>query len=205
MKKIFLVGIVFGLLLIALLSGCGSGGGGGATSPITVALESQAPMDGVVHDSGSSSNIDIIWIGDSTTNKANRGIVSFSLNSIPPSADIQTAILRIYQDNNDPINGYSLGSVKVDHITFVTFDDLLYDQTALSTISGFLSTSFLVGWKEITVTAAVQNDLDNSRANSQYRFYHQLLTNNNNAEDSDPWYMGGHATLKPQLVITYKK
>ncbi len=189
------------LLVSALIAGCG--GGGVDPSTTTAILTSEASLDGYGMPGGLTTNLNLGAIGDYNNNQQYRAWVSFPIGSLPAGADIESAILRVYQASPDD-GGYTLGPVLVQHVSFGVDTFSAYSTAALSNISGSLSTEFAVGYHAIDVTAAVQDDITNSRLRSQFRFRHQTATDSDSTTETDSWYMGDSATNKPQLVVTYR-
>lgn len=190
-------------LLAALICGCGGGGGGGGSSlPGTLTLTSEADLDGFAIANGTATHTISGIIGDYHTNVQYRAFVSFDISGMPSGATVDSAVLRIYQTGSDD-GGYTLGSVKVDHVYYDTAVASAYDTPVLSAIEGTLSDAFSVGWKEITVTSAVQDDVTNARGHSQFRLYHQTPTDSDGADDNDYWLLGNASVNQPELVVTY--
>jgi hypothetical protein len=188
-------------LLMAVLAGCGGSGGGGGGGP-TVLL-SVAGIDGTVTSDGvTTTDSSAAVIGDDSGDHGTRLFLSFDISGIPSGATIESATLRIYQ-NDQNTDGYSLGSVLVDHMGFGFLSSGCYDVLPFSTVSGSLATSYSEGWKEIVVTTEVQYDVDQHRSASEYRIYHQTAVSADGVEDSDGWLTGDSSTNKPQLVINY--
>ena len=117
-------------------------------------------------------------------------------------------MLRCYQAglNNNPYT--NLGIIVVDHDDYgpsLDVGDFEYGSTgALHANIGTLSDGVTVEWKTLDVTASLQDDVDNTRARSQYRlrFTTQEADQSNYAlfEDS-----GNNQTTGkfPELVIQY--
>ena len=66
-----------------------------------------------------------------------------------------------------------------------------------------LATAFSAGFKSITVTVEVQNDMDQNRPKAQFRFFHSTPTDNDDNNTTDDWVMGDSPTNQPKLVVTY--
>ena len=192
-------------LLLAILAGCGGGGGDGTSLTLTSepALDgSISPGDPFGLTGGYTTTEAEDYIGDTAASGSCKIFLSFDISGIPVGSTIESATLTVYQSSYDQ-GGYGLGAVSVDHIYFgSTVAQSILDMPALSTISGFLAITYSEGWKQLDVTSALQNDVDNTRSYSQYRMYH-LGSNDDGEYDQDGWYMGDSATNQPELVITY--
>ncbi len=187
-------------------------------SPLT--LHSEAALDGYVtwispaSYSGSASGASVS-IGDGTNDTDyTRCVVSFDLSSLPAGAQIQSAVLRMYQSDQFTGDSYSeaagLGAVLVDNITYASFtpDAGLVggDTTGTDIGIGPLATSFSANtWHELDVTTSAQDEValyHNGRL--QFRIYHHYENNNDFVADTDNWVMGDSPSNQPELVITYK-
>jgi hypothetical protein len=202
MKRTSFVRLITIFLVLLIFSGCG-----GSSRSYSITLNSEGARDGYTNTTASNSDSNIIIIGDDNSNGCWRGCVSFNLGSISRRARVRSAVLKIYQTEVAPVNDSyaNLGPVKVDHLYYGDiFDTSACTLLALSYI-GTLATSYSAGWKTIDVTAAVQNDVNNSRAYSQFRFFHDSETSDPGRENSDSWYSGDNDTLQPQLQMSYTR
>ena len=202
------------LALLPALAGCGGGGGGGGgVSPVTVTLYSTADMDGYVMSSLSWNRVNGIRVGDDDSfdnGREQRGLLSFDLSGIPAGATVTSATLRLYQFSvvGDPYTHY--GSVWVESLDFGdSVGSSSFAVSALSTLTGSLSSDNVVTWKEISATNAVQADVAAARPRSQFRLNmpaHGVGTNGDNQtddavfEDGDDTFGSGN---RPQLLVTY--
>ena len=193
------------LLLMAILAGCGGGGGDGTSLTLTSepALDgSISPGDPFGLTGGYTTTEAEDYIGDTAASGSRKIFLSFDISGIPVGSTIESAVLRVYQSSYNN-GGYNLGAALVDHIYFgSTVTQSILDMPALSTISDSLATDYLEGWKQLDVTSALQNDVDNTRSYSQYRMYH-LGSNDDGEYDQDGWLLGDSAINKPELVVTY--
>lgn len=118
---------------------------------------------------------------------AYRQFYSFDLSRIPAGTIITSATLRLYQAEvvGSPYNG-TLGSVIVDHVDYgMSLDGTDYGSASLLLgNAGTLSGDASPGYKTLSISSRVQNDLDNARPRSQYRLrFSQLDANTNDQDD----------------------
>ena len=126
-------------------------------------------QDGTLTSYGGSIGADIS-VGDLGGTGVARGFVSFPLSSIPPGSIIGSALLRMYQHTVNFTPYTDLGTVVVDHMEYgphLTFE--VYDLPSLQDNIGILSCGADIGWKEMDVTASVEEDLDAGRSLSHFR------------------------------------
>lgn len=173
-------------------------------------LKSSPQLDGHMSSNGSGSTTSDIRVGRNVY-FVTRGFLNFELNQLPPNIKVETAYLRLYQTNITG-NPYSAGgSLKVDHINFgnsLEAED--YSIPALTTNYAVLATQTQLEWKEIVVTDALRDDLDNARLKSQYRIHFTVETIGTSPGAGDYAHFepaedisGTHNT--PELVILYSQ
>jgi hypothetical protein len=140
---------------------------------------------------------------------------------VPAVAQVQT-VGNSYAAVSDTVGEGGLGPVVVEHVYYGdTLTTAAYDMAVLPGpgVSGDMATVWVLGYKQIDVTAAVLDDVANkaTRSYSQFRIKHVKETNSNPGddkatppvpkEDSDSWIMGegqgDTANHKPGLVILY--
>ncbi len=193
---------------------------GETTQDKTLTLLSEAALDGYVTFVSPSSYTGFagdaaVNIGDSSNDTDfTRCVVSFDLSSLPAGAQIQSAVLRMYQNDQFTGDSYAdpagLGAVLVDNVSYASFtpDAGLFsaDTTGTDIGIGPLATSFSANtWHELDVTTSATDEVNlyhNGRL--QFRIYHHYENNNNSTADTDGWVMGDNSTNQPQLVITYR-
>jgi hypothetical protein len=185
----------------------------------TLTLLSEAALDGYVTWLSPASYLGSevgasVDIGDVAANDTDytRCVVSFDLSSLPAGAQIQSAVLRVYQNADFSGDSYAdsplgLAEVLVDNISYSSFtpnSDLFF--VALESNIGTLATSFSADtWHELDVTISAEDEVNlfhNGRL--QFRIYHHYDNNNDFIEDTDGWVMGDSSSNQPELVITYK-
>jgi hypothetical protein len=138
-----------------------------------------------------------------------RQFYSFDLSSLPPTAQVTSAVVRLFQATVIGSPYGSLGNVVVDHLDYGTsLDGSDYNLAALLADVGTLSTDAVIQYKTLDVTARVQADRSAGRPRSQFRLRFSIRDSNNNGVDDDALF--GDAELScclidslPQLVVTY--
>ena len=204
--------------VLAVLSCNPPGDGGDQNSTLT--LKSEAAFDGYVSSVltggyAGSANGATVSIGDSGNDTDfTRCVVSFDLSTLPAGAEIQTAVLRMYQSNVSAGDSYpeatGLGAVLVDNISYTSFsaDANLFsaDTTGTDIGIGPLATSFSANtWHALDVTTSAQDEINQyHNGRLQFRIYHHIENNNDSIADTDDWVMGDSPSNQPELVITYK-
>jgi hypothetical protein len=206
-----LPGSLASLLVLLLVSSCGGGG----DEPISLTLVGQAPLDGVVSNTGAvnaagggpgTGDLDIV------PNLCVRQFFTFSLASVPADATVLTAYLRLVQTAVVGAPYSNHGFVVVDHLDYgPALDATDFARVALTFGLGPLSADASLGPRTVDVTAQVQADLAAGRTTSQFRtrFSGAEFDNDgfldyvtlSDAELSTP---GAHAGDEPRLLLTYQ-
>jgi hypothetical protein len=147
-----------------------------------------ANLDGYVDSNGLAFTQLNPIAGDLRDNAGVRAFFSFDLSACLPAGRIlKDAVFNVYRDVGMG-NPYTLGSVMLEHVNYgETLNSEDYSTPVLADF-GIFDSSFATQRSRlfVTVTDAVQNDLDNrtSRGNrSQFRLRFPVETNNNNSED----------------------
>jgi len=173
----------------------------------TKILSSVDSLDGFRSSSGGgASNLEIRVGRDSSS--VSRGFVGFEISEIPSSAEIQSAVLKIYQVKTSGKPYKSGGNLKLDHLTFGdALDKTDYALPALTTNFAVISESEKAGWKEADITDKLKNDLANARSVSQYRIHFENELTDKDADGDFVYFESEENTLKtgntPQLVVKY--
>jgi len=202
MKKSTCLKMLVMMVLVAVMA-AGVGCKKSASNPTTITLLSEAALDGHGVATGTSTLVLYATIGDYYNKNQVRGWVSFDLSGIPDGATIDSAVLSIYQRGEEYWGGYTLGPVLVEHVFFGTDIALAFAGGLLSKVAGMLATEFSAGFKSITVTVEVQNDMEQNRPKAQFRFFHSTPTDNDSNNTTDDWVMGDSPTNQPKLAVTY--
>jgi hypothetical protein len=183
-------------------------------------LLSEAALDGYVtwlasvsNDTYTGSASDAsVNIGDpGNDTDVTRCVVSFDLSSLPAGAQIQSAVLRMYQNADSNGGSYSetvgLGVVLVDNISYASFvPDANFFSVSIGANIGTLATSFSANtWHEPDVTTSALDEVNLTHSGRlQFRIYHHYENNNDFIADTDGWVMGDSSTNQTELVITLK-
>jgi len=189
-------------------------------TPMTVTLQSVAAQDGWVLESSETSNVGgsmnsaatTFYLGDDTTKKQYRGILSFSTGAaLPDTAVITGVTLKVKQQailgGGNPVsifqgfmadikNGY-FGTTALQASDFQAAANATYGPFVLAPVSGWYSIN-LTGGK------AYVNKLSTGSGLTQIRLRIKLDDNNNAIANYLSLYSGNApAANRPQLVITY--
>jgi hypothetical protein len=202
------------LLALAVLPSCG---GCGCSDPVvtptpqTLTLPSEADRDGwastgnFVADAPSG---DTALTGDTVTGtQARRQFFSFDLSTLPASATIQSATLRLFQEGVTGTPYTTHGVVVVDHLVYDLLDASDYDAAPLTANVGNLSTAVALEYKTLNVTTQVQADVAGTHTRSQFRVRWSLQDNDGDPTDDFARFVDaedlGASGNPPQLVIVY--
>ena len=173
MSRVLIVTSLFAASLLAAACDDNNQPPSGPT-PRTFTITATASLDGYVSNTGSvvtaggaplTGDRDAFLAG-----LAFRQFYSFDLSNLPANADIDTATLKLYQAAVDGTPYISLGNVIVDHVNYgANLSANAYDQIAITSNIGILSTDGVVQYKTLAVTTAVKTDLSVGRTRSQFR------------------------------------
>jgi hypothetical protein len=180
----------------------------------TRTLTSTAAYDGWILESAKGSGVGgtkdntatTFQLGDDASNRQYRAILSFNTTSLPDTAIIQSAVLKIYQSGSTVGSISSLGSLyaSIRKGYFSTSSYLqLADFNAPNTagkVAAF-GTTPVSGWYSATLNSTGRSDI-NKIGLTQFRLFFNLATNNNNVADYRT-FVSGDGTNQPQLIITY--
>jgi len=191
--------------------------------PAVVTLTSIAAQDGWVLESSEASNAggsfnattansSALRVGDATSDRQYKSVVSFDTSSIPDDATIVSATLRLRRGTSNGTNPFSThGTCRADVRTGrfsgsarLQTGDFQAPATAVQTAS--LSNAAVNGaWSEGNLNAAGLAALD-KRGTTQFRVYFDLDDNDDTGNDYIGYYSGDNkaAANRPQLVVTYQ-
>ena len=173
----------------------------------TKILSSSASLDGFRSSNGEGHSGLEIRSGRNMY-LVSRGFVSFNLSNIPSGANIQKAILRLYQAKIIG-NPYSVGgSLKVDHLTYGdSLEDGDYAISTLTSSFATLATNSAVECKDVDVTDTVRDDIANARSKSQFRIHFQTENTGRDATGDFTYFEANENSQSsgniPQLVVEY--
>lgn len=138
-----------------------------------------------------------------------RAIYSFDTGGISRDAEIQSARLRVYQENTfgSPYTA-GHGNVVVDHVNIgAALDSTDLTGGTVAPNVGTLSTNAVLEWKEVDVTSAVQNAVSTGLTHSEFRLHFESDSNGNGATDYIILNDGEDSLSSgriPQLVVQYR-
>ena len=148
-------------------------------------------------------------LGDNVSNRQYRTILSFNTASLPDTASITSAVLKIYPSGSptgtDPFT--ILGSLYADIKTgyFGTSSSLeLTDFNAAATASkvGAFGKTPVSGWYTASLLSAGRSNVNKTNL-TQFRLYFSTATNANSQADLMKFYSGNSSSNPAQLIITY--
>ena len=205
------------LIAIAVLCSCSAAGAGGGADK-TFTFYSEQGLDGYIKEvsgegtyyNGSKEGTSV-GIGNDADSNPIRCFVSFDVSTLPLDAQIESAVLRMYQSGQTGLDSYSepigLGPVIVDTITYDSFtigvDLFSGDTNGTDTTRIPLSSSYSANtWHELDVKVAATDEVyGNHTGRIQFRLRHHDWPDGTSPEQTDGWVMGDSATNRPELVI----
>ena len=194
--------------------------GGGGPTPVTVTLYSVAAQDGRISESSETSGVGgtinstnnttaSLRVGDFSDDTQYRSIVSFDTSSIPDTATVTSATLRIKRgtlSGTSPFTTHGTCTVDMSSAFGGSTSFAAGDFSAAASASGVTSMShattngtFSTGSLNATGRGAI-----NKTGTTQFRFYMTLDDNDDLGTDYMGFYSGEAAAgNRPELVITY--
>lgn len=191
-------------------------------APVVASFKSVDSYDGWVLESSETSGAGgsvnttkkTISIGDSASNQQYKGILHFNTGSIPDSAVIKSAILKLKSPGSsgtNPLNTTStpLGLLKIDisRQFFGTSAQLTTDDFSAPPLSGGVGTVSRSKNSDGFYTSKLSSsNTINKAGTTQLRLYFTVDDNNNSKADYIDFYSGStlnDATVRPVLVVTY--
>jgi hypothetical protein len=194
-----------------------------ATPVATVTLTSIATHDGWVLESSESSNaggsIDstssstsALRVGDATSDRQYKAVVSFDTSPIPDGATIVSATLRLRRGTSSGSNPFGThGTCWVDvqtggfgGSTTLATGDFQASATAVQATS-LANASSNGAWSEGSLNASGRAAIDKT-GTTQLRVYFNLDDNDDGGNDYLGYYSGNNGTAanRPQLVVSYQ-
>jgi hypothetical protein len=148
-------------------------------------------------------------LGDDSSDRQYRAILSFNTSSLPDNAVIKSAVLKIKQSGSAVgSNPFSiLGSLyaTIHKGYFGTSSSLqLADFNAAATASkvGTFGTTPVSGWYSATLNSTGRSNVNKTNL-TQFRLFFNTDDNNNNVADYMKFVSGDASSNKPQLIIKY--
>ncbi|MGH9248554.1 MAG: choice-of-anchor B family protein [Acidimicrobiales bacterium] len=192
-------------------------------TPVTVTFASVASHDGWVLESSetsnaggslnsTASNTSALRVGDATSDRQYKTVVSFDTSSLPDAATIVSATLRLRRGTVSGTNPFTThGTCRVDvqtggfgGSTSLQTGDFQAAATAVQAAS--LSNAASNGtWSEGGLNAAGLAAV-NKTGTTQLRVYFALDDNDDGGNDYIGYYSGNNSSSanRPQLVVTYQ-
>ena len=191
--------------------------------PITLTLTSVASQDGWVLESseaanaggsidGTATTTSALRVGDATSDRQYKSVVSFDTSPIPDGATILSVTLRLLRgtvSGTSPFTTHGACWVDVQSSGFSGSTALAtgdFQATATAVQSASLSNAASNGtWSEGSLNAAGLAAV-NKTGTTQLRVYFNLDDNDDNGNDYIGYYSGDNTTSanRPQLVVTYQ-
>ncbi|HSG39345.1 MAG TPA: M14 family zinc carboxypeptidase, partial [Thermoanaerobaculia bacterium] len=192
-------------------------------APVTVTLTSAAAQDGWVLESSETSNVggsisstagttSALRVGDATSDRQYKAVVSFDTSSIPDGATIVSATLRLRRGTSSgtspfTTHGTCWADVQTDGFSgSTTLQTGDFQAVATAVQAASLSNAASNGaWSEGNLNAAGLAAVSKT-GTTQLRVYFNLDDNDDNGNDYIGYYSGDNTTAanRPQLVVTYQ-
>jgi hypothetical protein len=199
------------LLALLGLSAVACGGGGGGSSERTLRIDATAGESGYV------TADDIVVTGgfvvagdfyDSTPpfERGVRGFESFDISSIPPTATVISATLRLTHHSNSGLSFAGLGELVLDEVVYGdVLDAGAYDRAfPVHQEFAFVPIGPAGEPTEIDVTMVVQSDLASTRSRTQFRVRFQVESNTNGNGDTIVFGENDTPEENAELVVRYE-
>ena len=160
------------------------------------------------------SNSTVLQLGDDAKNRQYKTILSFNTSSLPDTAVIQSATLKIHQ-NGLPIgtNPFTImGNLWVDirkgwFGSSSALESADFSAGASATKVASFGKTPVSGWYSAVINTGLGhiNKVTTNGGLTQFRLYFNLKSNNNHIADYMKFLSGNYTTVtsRPQLIITY--
>lgn len=191
--------------------------------PVTVTFTSLGAEDGRTWESTETSNVgggttasdtstSAVRVGDLTTDRSYRSILSFDTSSIPDTATITSATVQLVRGTISGTNPFTiLGTCQVDirngfFGTAATLANADFEAAATATAVASLSNPTANGSASTGALNAAGLLAINKTGKTQLKLYFTVDDNDNNAYDYIGFYGGEAATAanRPTLTVTYQ-
>ncbi len=165
---------LIGLLVLAGCGGGGGGGGGGAPvvppAPVTFDIPLDATQSGFISGGGNVAGNVPPQAGDLADNSELRGFLSFPIGSIPGTATLVAAVLRVYQTGTVATPYTDFTALSVDSLALGgSLDVADFGVAALSTAGTLAPFDATIGVKTLGVLTQVAADRTAARTFSSFR------------------------------------
>jgi len=183
----------------------------------TVLFKSSGANDGYILESGKgsgkggtmNSSATTFQLGDDALNRQYRSILSFNTASLPDTASISAAALKVKQSGSltgtNPFTFPSSLYADIKKGSFGTSAALeLADFNAAATASkaGTFGATPSFGWYTASLSSTGRSDV-NKTSLTQLRLYFSKATNGNGKVDFIRFLSGNSPSDQPELIITY--
>jgi hypothetical protein len=194
----------------------------GAGGAVTVTFTSQGANDGRTWESTETSNVgggfvssdtstSAIRVGDLTTDRSYRSVLSFDTSSIPDTATITAATVRLVRGTISGTNPFTLlGTCQVDirngfFGTAATLASADFEAAATATAVASLSNPTANGSASTGALNAAGLAAINKTGATQLKLYFTIDDNDDNGYDYIGFYGGEASTAanRPTLSVTY--
>lgn len=191
-------------------------------TPVTVTFYSVASQDGRLWESGENTNVGgggnstenttaALRVGDTNVDEQYKSLVSFDTSSIPDTATITSATLRLVRGTLSGTNPFGThGSCVADIVTggfggSTAFANADWQAAATATNVATMSNPTANGSASTGSLNAAGLAAINKTGTTQLRLGFTLDDNNDNGYDYIGFYAGENATAanRPQLTVTY--
>ena len=191
-------------------------------NPVTVTFYSVAAQDGRLYEVGETTNVggggnstdnttSALRVGDTNADEQYKSLVSFDTSSIPDTATITSATLRLVRgtiSGTSPFTTHGSCTVDISSTGFggsTTFANSDWQAAATATNVGTLSTPASNGSASTATLSAAGLAAISKTGTTQLRFTFTLDDNDDLGYDYIGFYAGENATTanKPQLTVTY--
>jgi glucose/arabinose dehydrogenase len=185
---------------------------------VTASFYSQANLDGYVIESAPSSGTggsfnssnSTFMLGDTAGNRQYRGILSFNTASLPDTAVITSATLKVRLASNSQTSPFAtLGNLLVDMAvpyfgTSTALEALDFQAASTRSSAAVVNPVPANQWYSATLSGASRSAVNLSGV-TQFRLEFQTPTNNNSVSNFASFYSGNSTTVsyRPILIIQY--
>lgn len=172
-----------------------------------LSISSTPELDGFWASDGTGSSIAGIQIGRNPQ-VVTRGFLTFDLTSVPEGVSISEAKVRLYLVREEG-SVSPMGDLMVDHVRYGdSLDASDYSSVAiLSSFTELTRSGNTNNWLEADITDAVLDDIDRTRANTQYRIHFENEVRNVSPDflfiESGENYFSSN--YPPELIIRHSR
>jgi uncharacterized lipoprotein YddW (UPF0748 family) len=191
-----------------------------ATAPVTVTYDSVAADDGYVLESSETSNVGgtinstntTFAVGDDSSRRQFKGVLSFDTSPIPDGATIQKVSLKLTQysiNGGDPWAVLGTLNIDIKSPNFGAAAALATDDFAAAAGAASVGTVAKPSGNNVTVTSAVNSTgvfLVSKTGKTQFRVQFTIDDDNDSVNDYVNFYSGDYSTnttYRPKLEIEY--